>query len=491
MDTPYSAISASSWVEDGSAQSLSTPLQNLLTQGPIVCSANTSLVEAVQLMHTHNISSVAITDPNHALEGIFTLRDLRRVFADASIERTEPVGQFMTEAPFSLSPLSTAFEAALLMTRYHIGHVCIVEDEKLLGVLSERDLFSLQRVDLVRLSRALRYAESLEELQALRQHIAPLLSNMLVNGVNAPQVTGLITQLNDHTTTRVIELNINAWTEPLPEFCWLAFGSEGRHEQSILTDQDNGILFYPANAQDPEACRQRLLPLAHRINHDLDACGLVLCPGNIMASNPELCRSEHEWQQLFSRIIHSPDPNNILKASIYFDVRGVWGNCEGLARLLPTMLRTIHDHPPFERLMATNVLSYRLPFTNPLALLGSWLGLHQTTLDLKAQALTPFVDAARILALSHNIEAASTLERLRLLHEKKLWSDADYEALQHAYSYIQRLRLSLHSEQFQAGQPLSNQLDLVSLNPLERRILRASVRQVYRLLQSVRFKYQL
>ena len=475
----------------GERYSLETTVGELAVHHPISCQPTMPLRQAVSMMQEANVGSIVIVDEAQHPLGIFTLRDLRRVIGTQTDNLGSPISAFMTHEPFHLPPGATAFDAAIAMTERHIGHVCVVKNGLLCGVISERDLFSLQRVDLVHLAQTIRHADRVESLVAIRTRINQLVDNMLAHGASSTQITRIITLLNDHTVRRVIEMAIADQGNPGVPFTWLCFGSEGRREQTLYTDQDNGILFEASDASDAALIRGKLLPLAERINRDLDICGFTLCKGNIMASNPELCRSEHEWQQLFSRIIHSPDPNNILKASIYFDVRGVWGNCEGLARLLPTMLRTIHDLPPFERLMATNVLSYRLPFTNPLALLGSWLGLHQTTVDLKAQALTPFVDAARILALSHNIEAASTLERLRLLHEKKLWSDADYEALQHAYSYIQRLRLSLHSEQFQAGQPLSNQLDLVSLNPLERRILRASVRQVYRLLQSVRFKYQL
>ncbi|MBW4968450.1 cyclic nucleotide-binding protein, partial [Pseudoalteromonas sp. CR1] len=83
--------------------------------------------------------------------------------------------------------------------------------------------------------------------------------------------------------------------DPGVPFSWLCFGSEGRREQTLFTDQDNGILFDAKDAAEAAAIRGRLLPLAQQINQSLALCGFSLCKGNIMAGNPELCLSRAEW----------------------------------------------------------------------------------------------------------------------------------------------------------------------------------------------------
>src|SRR5690606_38616326 len=112
------------------------------------------------------------------------------------------------------------------------------------------------------------------------------------------------------TVERVIELMIEEHGAPGVPFTWLAFGSEGRREQALLTDQDNGILFEAGSPEEAEQIRQRLLPLALRINEALDRCGFALCNGNIMASNPELCLSRQEWLRRFNGMIQSPTRDN-------------------------------------------------------------------------------------------------------------------------------------------------------------------------------------
>ncbi|MGG4604548.1 DUF294 nucleotidyltransferase-like domain-containing protein [Paenalcaligenes sp. Me131] len=479
------------WQEQHPDTSLNTPLAHFVQRVPITCTTEHSLGDVVGLMHEHNVSSVAITNAAQQLLGIFTLRDLRRVFSQNLAERDQPIGQLMTLDPYHLSPRHTAYDAAMLMIQHNIGHLCVCDNQKLVGVLSERDLFDLQRINLVQLSRALRHAENLQDLRQLRQRIPRLVQAMLANEASAPQVTHLITQLNDHSTLRIIELILADSPPALPIFCWLSFGSEGRHEQTLLTDQDNGLMFYTPEGMTADDCRQALLPVARRINEALDSCGLTLCTGNIMASNPELCLSAEEWLHKFRHIILQPDPEHLLQGSIFFDLRVLWGDQTGVDALLPELLALIADSPQFQRMMANNALRYRLPLQNPLQRLGRLLQAHEPNVDLKAGALSPFVDSVRIFALSNGISEASTLERLHQLGEHGIFTTDDANAFHDAYSYLQLLRLQLHLRQTQQNQPLNNQLPTAELNPLERRMLRESLRQAKHLQDLLRHRYQL
>ena len=160
--------------------------------------------------------------------GIFTLRDLRQVVADGSDDFGQPIERRMIQAPFYLSPDASAFDAAIAMTERHIAHVCLVKDQRLCGVVSERDLFSLQRVDLVHLARTIRNAPRIETLASLRGEIVQLVDRMLAHGASSTQITQIITLLNDHTVCRVIELTLQDKGDPGVPFSWLCFGSEGR-----------------------------------------------------------------------------------------------------------------------------------------------------------------------------------------------------------------------------------------------------------------------
>ena len=475
----------------GTQYSLNTRLGELAMRHPVTCSPDTPLREAVKLMHEQQVGSIVAVDEHKAPLGIFTLRDLREVVANGSGDFSEAIERHMTCSPFFLSPDHSAFDAAIAMTERHIAHVCLVKDQRLCGVVSERDLFSLQRVDLVHLARTIRSAQRIEQLVSLRGEIGQLVERMLAHGASSTQITHIITLLNDHTVCRVIELTLAEKGDPGVPFSWLCFGSEGRREQTLHTDQDNGILFEARDAAQAAEIRGKLLPIAQQINQSLAQCGFSLCKGNIMAGNPELCLSRAEWARRFAAFIREATPENLLGSSIYFDLRVVWGDEKGCAQLRRGILDQVGDNRLFQRMMAENALRNRPPVGRFREFVLARKNGEKATLDLKVQGLTPFVDGARLLALAHGIETNNTFERLRQLVEKQVIERLDGAAYEEAYHFIQQTRMQQHQIQTRENLPWSNRVDPDSLNHLDRRILRESLRQAQRLQSSLALRYQL
>lgn len=474
----------------GAQYSLDTSLRELAMQQPVACPPDTSLRDAVRQMHEQHVGSIVIVDEAQRPLGIFTLRDLRRVVA-AGDSLEQPISALMTQHPFHLLPQATAFDAALAMTERHIAHICLVEDERLVGVVSERDLFSLQRVDLVHLARTIRQAPRIDTLVALRGDIRLLVQRMLAHGASSTQITQLITLLNDHTVSRVIELVLEELGDPGVPFTWLVFGSEGRREQTLHTDQDNGILFEAEGAAEAERIRQLLLPRARRINQLLADCGFTLCQGNIMAGNPELCLSRQEWARRFASFVREATPENLLGSSIYFDLRVVWGPEEGCTQLRRQLFADIAGNSIFQRMLAANALSHRPPLGRFRDFVVARKGVEKDTLDLKKEGLTPFVDGARLLALAHGVDECNTQRRFAELVRREVIEPQDGAAYEEAYHFIQQTRLQLHQHQAEHGLEFSNRLDPDSLNHLDRRILRESFRQAQRLQASLALRYPL
>ncbi|CAI8781037.1 CBS domain-containing protein [Pseudomonas sp. IT-P258] len=475
----------------GTQYSLNTRLGELAMRHPVTCTPRTPLREAVTLMHEQQVGSIVVVDEHKAPLGIFTLRDLRQTVANGSSDFNEAIEGHMTRAPFFLSPDHSAFDAAIAMTERHIAHVCLVKDQRLCGVVSERDLFSLQRVDLVHLARTIRNAQKVENLVALRGEIGQLVERMLAHGASSTQITHIITLLNDHTVCRVIELTLAERGDPGVPFSWLCFGSEGRREQTLHTDQDNGILFEASDAAQAAEIRGKLLPIAQQINQSLALCGFTLCKGNIMASNPELCLSRAEWARRFAAFIREATPENLLGSSIYFDLRVVWGSEQGCEQLRRGILDQVGDNRLFQRMMAENALRNRPPVGRFRDFVLARKNGEKATLDLKIQGLAPFVDGARLLALVHGIEANNTLERFRQLVDKEIIDPLDGAAYEEAYHFIQQTRMQQHQLQTRENFPYSNRVDPDSLNHLDRRILRESLRQAQRLQSSLALRYQL
>ena len=474
----------------GAQYSLDTRLGELAMRQPIGCAPHTPLREAVRLMHEQHVGSIVVVDQSERPLGIFTLRDLRRVVADG-VDLAQPIDRLMTPNPFHLQPDASAFDAAIAMTERHIAHVCLVQNEKLCGVISERDLFSLQRVDLVHLARTIRHAGKVETLAGLRSDIRLLVDRMLAHGASSTQITHIVTLLNDHTVCRVIELTLEDMGDPGIAFTWLCFGSEGRREQTLHTDQDNGILFEAADAAEAAAIRGRLLPLAVEINQRLAQCGFTLCKGNSMAGNPELCLSRQEWSRRFAGFVDEATPENLLGSSIYFDLRTIWGPDTGCEQLRAALLERVASNSLFQKMLAENALRQRPPVGRFRDFVVARSGADKDTLDLKVQGLTPFVDGARLLALANGISSVGTLERLRALVAKGVIDALDGAAYEEAYHFIQQTRMQQHQLQARDELPYSNRVDPDHLNHLDRRILRESFRQAQRLQSSLAMRYQL
>jgi CBS domain-containing protein len=466
--------------------SLQAPLSSLVKRAPVTCAPETPLRAALETIQASAISAIVVAREDKPL-GIFTVRDLiSRVILPGTPLDT-PMQTLMTPAPVALSSSDHAFEAALVMAQGGFRHVLVVDAGRLVGVLSEKDLFSLQRVGVTGISAHIRTARELTSLQAAAADIRQLAHNMLAQGVTPEQLTQLISTLNDLLTQRVIELELAR--DPAAaamEFCWLALGSEGRLEQTLNTDQDNGILFTVPQGQDAEAARQVLLPFARRVNEALAACGFPLCRGEVMASNPRWCLSLAEWQRTFAQWIDHGDPDALLNASIFFDFRALFGATHLSTTLREWLREAVRKNPRFLHQMTLNALRNR----PPLGMVRDFVTSEEDTLDLKLNGVTPFVDAARIYSLAHGITETNTLARLRAIAGPLRLKPQDADAFADAFLFIQLLRLRLHHEQNARQEALTNKINPDSLNDLDRRILKEAFRQARKLQTQLGLDYQ-
>lgn len=468
----------------GSDFSMAQPVGSLLSRQPVHVVPETVMAEVMQRLDHEQVSSIVIVDAGQRPLGIFTLRDLRRRLAREGWQPQRPVAEWMTPAPVSVAHDMPVFQAALVMAEHGITHVVVCQHGRLAGVLSERDLFQLQRLNLVTLARGIRQAGSVAALQSSRAALAQLVDQLLARGASATQITQLVARLSDQLVQRVMTLVSQAHGEPPVPVTWLCFGSEAREEQTLHTDQDNGLWFVAAPGQ-AEALRERLLPWATAVNEALDTLGLSWCAGGIMAGQPACCLSAAEWRQRFFDLIRNPTPTALLDAVIFFDLRAVQGDGDAIERLREDLLDWAGGSDLFLRLLSEQALRRRPPLGRLRDFRLSKGGEHPHTLDIKRDGLAPLVDAARVLALRYGIRAVSTQARLQQLADAGALRDVDAEAWIESFQHLQLLRLQHHQEQRRAGEPLSNRIDPDRLNPLDRRILRECLRQVERLQQDV------
>jgi CBS domain-containing protein len=470
-------------------QLLTRTLAELLRHAPVACSASTTLHDAAQKMADAKVRTIVALDDAGRPVGIFTLVDLlRRVVLPGRAADT-PLSQVMTAPLVSLPAAASASEAMHVMAERGVRQVAVVENGKLRGVINERDLFALQRVSLRQVNEQLREADSIGGLRAAVDDIRRLTENLLVQGVGSETLTRTITLLNDALSRRLIELSLRRHDLSGIDWCWLALGSEGRGEQTLATDQDNALLFAAADAAAASSARTRLLAFAQDVNSDLDTLGFPLCPGKVMAGNPEMCLSFDEWKAKFLAWIYEPTPEALLNANIVFDFRALYGDGALCDRLRSWLFANTRDASMFLRFMVQNALDVE----PPLGLIRTFTvddeAAVKGTLDLKTRGTRLFVDCARIFSLALGIAETGTAARLRRAGQQMSVTRKYVDATIDAFHFLQLLRLRQQGQPAVAGN--ANRIDPAALNEIDQRMLKEAFRQARQLQERLRLTYRL
>lgn len=469
--------------------SLGRKLGEIARRKPVTCGCNATVGEVLHAMQQHRVGSVIVLEADGTIAGIFTRKDVLNRVALPQTGLDAPIAGVMTREVKSLTTDDTVEDAIMLTSRFGIRHVPVLEQNRVVSVISESDLFVIQRLSIKQVSSAARAAGDYAELEVVAQDIRALARALLDQGVHARSLTALISHLNDVLTGRLLGIAAARHGLSLDEACWLSFGSEGRSEQTISTDQDNGLIF---DSADPVRERPRWLAFAREANEALDACGYPLCKGNIMASNPECCLTLDEWKRRFASWVEQGTPENLLRANIFFDFRALTGRT-GLADTLRTYVTDLsRDVSRFHKQLADDILRRRVPL--------GWFDRIATetvdgkkTVDLKLRGTAIFVDVARLQSLALGIGETGTRRRFEAIAQARGSGQQAGETWSSAFEFLQMLRLRVQIGG--TGNPGTvpahpNKVELAALNDIDRRMLKESFRVARTLQQRVELDYR-
>jgi CBS domain-containing protein len=281
----------------------------------------------------------------------------------------------------------------------------------------------------------------------------------------------VLTTLNDAVTRRLIGLGLQQLGPPPAPFAWLAFGSQARAEQSIKTDQDNGIVY----ADDaPPGADAWYAALARIVCDGLDACGYPYCPGKIMAITDEWRQPLSGWLQHFRTWAAVPDPEAVLRISIFFDLRAVYGD-QPLADRVSQALGECgagSGKGVFIAALARQAAGYDVPLGFFRRFVLASKGEHRETLEIKASGLMPLTDLVRVRALEAGVTVPGTQARIAAMVEAERLSRRDADRLAGAHLLLAGLRVRLHAEQVRRGEEPHNHLDPRAISHAERAALR-------------------
>jgi CBS domain-containing protein len=336
------------------------------------------------------------------------------------------------------------------------------------------------RVTPTELNEAIRSAPRVEALVPLAARVRDAARAIHEQGAAVADVTRFISEANDLLSGRIIELTMPPQAATV-EHCWIVMGSEGRYEQTLHTDQDNAIVFEHREDRDPDDVRALLGTGAREVNEAMNLCGIPLCRGGIMAGNPQWCLSTAEWKERFARWIDRGEPQALLNATIFFDFRALHGAARLAAELREWLAARALGHSRFLLQMTQNALGNR----PPLGFFGGFvLATHggiPRALDLKVNAVTPFVDAARIYSLATGVTETGTVERLRAASAPARIPADQTEACVQAFLAMQRLRMQVQVRALSASGTPGNVVEPRALTDSDRTSLRNAMRDALRL----------
>lgn len=425
----------------------------------------TTAREAAEVMTREQVSAIVVME-REQLTGILTDKDLRMRLLAVGLSAQTPVRDIMTERLQTLDAETPAFEALLTMARLNIHHLPVLQQGRLLGLLTHGDLVRYESANAVYLIEEMRRSHKLEQLIELSHHLPEVQRHLVATDISSYHLGWTLSAIVDTLSRQLISLAEQQLGEaPIP-YCWLASGSLARREITVGSDQDHALLL--DNRYDEAEHGDYFRQFSEIVTSGLEQCGLPLCPGGVMASNPQWRQSLAQWQQTFAGWIESPEPKAMMLASNFFDLRPLGGARELFEQLQASVLQRAKTNQIFIAHLAANALHHRPPLGFFRHFLLEHGGEHADTFDLKLRGTIPIVDIARLHALAAGLPQVNTRDRLRAAVDAVVMSPQGGEDLQQAYEFINTLRLRHQSERLLAGEPVDNYLNPASLSALDR-----------------------
>ncbi len=450
-------------------QSLATSaIDILMAHDPATCPPTTPVRDAARMMRDKRISSLCVTDGD-VLLGIATLRDISGKYVADAMTSDTSISDIMTADPTTLSPGDIGSDVLHVMMERGIGHIPICEGGRLVGIVTQTDLTHYQAVNSAELVRRIAQASSAQDMALVTAEIPQLLVQLVAGGNRHEIVTRLITDIADTATRRLLSLAEEKLGPPPVPYLWLACGSQGRQEQTGVSDQDNCLML---DDNVTEADMTYFAALAKYVSDGLDVCGYFFCPGDMMATNPRWCQPVRVWREYFKGWIAKPNPEAQMLASVMFDLRPIGGAFDLFANLQAETLGAASANSIFVAHMISNSLKH----TPPLGLLRGFAtirsGEHRNTLDLKHNGVVPVVDLARIYSLQGQLPEANTRARLKAAETAEVLSPSGARDLLDAYDLIAETRLEHQVALVKSGEKPDNYLPPATLSDFERSHLR-------------------
>ncbi len=421
------------------------------------------------------------------LMGIATLRDMRSRCLAEGLPYTRPIREIMTCKLHMIDHNTPAFQALLAMTRLNVHHLPVMDGDRPVGVLTTTDMVRHQSANAIYMVGDIYKARDVDTLAQIGKRIPELQVHLVATGATAEHVGQAVTAVSSSITRRLLQLAEEQMGPPPVPYAWAACGSQARREQTSFGDQDNCMII--SNEMEPEHDAY-FAALAKFVCDGLDACGFYYCPGDVMATNPKWRQPLRVWKRYFSGWIEKPEPMALMHSSVFFDMRVLGGDESLYQRLQVLILDKGKKNRIFLAYMVSNALKHSPPlgfFRNFVLISG---GDHAKTFDIKHRGVVPIIDLARIFSLSEGLAEIATLHRLEEAVKTPAVSKDGGANLIDAFEFIATLRVQHQVRQIRGGKQPDNYISPDELSPLERSHLKDAFSLIATMQETLGQRYQ-
>lgn len=466
----------------GSATSLggelTTELGDLPLAAPITVAPTATVAEAARAMRDVRSDVVLVASGTEKpADGILTDHDFQtRVLAEGRGADT-PVADVMSH-PLKTLPASTPVHAALLfMLEQRIHHLPIVHEGAITGIVSATDLLRHQTRNPLYLMQRLDAIRDPAGLASYATDASAMIARLFSGGLMGGQIGRIFSSLNDALTRRLCRLAEEQLGPPPCPYAWLVFGSEGRMEQALLTDQDNALVY----ESDVPGAREYFAALGEQVVTNLITAGFPPCTGGCMATNWN--KPLGAWAETIAEWISEPTPDNLMVSSIFFDFRAVAGELD------TTPLADQVADATQNQIFLAHLARVSLRFNPPLDFFQR-IRAEDGHVDLKKRGIASIVAAARVYALEAGARARPTRERLEAAIESGVVSRDLGLTLIETYRYLLQLRLGAQLDALHEGREPDSRIRLNQLSSLERRHLKDAFGVIREMQQALQRRYR-
>ncbi|MEO8884747.1 MAG: DUF294 nucleotidyltransferase-like domain-containing protein [Mucilaginibacter sp.] len=468
-------------------QLYSRKIESVEQRAIVSCPGTTSIYKVAQTMATHKVSCLFVTDENGKMMGYVTDITLRDKVIGLQINPQEAVSTVMESPVVSVDVSAYMYEAILMMFQTKTRYLLVKKGDDYIGFLSRNKLLSEQAQSPLIFIQSVKSAVSAQELKKKWEAVPAFVNQLLQRGVHAHIANRVITTIADTIALKVIEQAIELLGQPPAKFVFIVLGSEGRKEQTFKTDQDNAIIYEDKANEHREEVREYFLNFATQVSERLNEIGFVFCTGGYMAQNPKWTHSLSHWKRNYEHWMDESLPETVINFSTFFDCRTIYGDesiMDELHDFLNEMLQKPQDKLFYN--MTINALQYEPPLTF-FNSIRTFTKDEKEVFDIK-KAMTPIVDLVRVYALKYLIFEQNTGDRMKILKEKGVFTEAQYYELNQAYYFLMNIRLKKQSIQLmQDRTDPDNYMDISALSKIER----VTLKEVFKVIKNFQSKIKL